>query len=134
MKSTEKHRLRDADLELFSSMEGKYLSANEKNFFQNMRYKQEFEVTALNDLLVSEYDNADEIYVVREYYEEYVVGFGIDSNGANEEHVMCLSEALNLNLKDLGFIQRDLTLLQWLRECDYKVVNYERNYDLNKNG
>ena len=134
MKSTEKHRLRDADLELFSSMEGKYLSANEKNFFQNMRYKQELEVTALNDLIVSEYDNADEIYVVREYYEEYVVGFGIDSNGAHEEHVMCLSEALNLNLKDLGFIQRDLTLLQWLRECDYKVVNYERNYDLNKNG
>ena len=43
---------------------------------------------------------------------------------------MCLSDALSLNLKDLGFIDRDLTLYQWLRERDYDVVNYERNFDL----
>ena len=116
--NTKKHKLWDADARLFASMKGKYQSVNEENFFKNMQYKQEYEVTALNDLIVSEYENDDEIYIVRMYYEEYVVGHGIDSDGAQEEHVMCLSDALSLNLKDLGFIDRDITLLQWLRERD----------------
>lgn len=125
-----KHDCWDVDEELFESLKGKYASKNEETFFQKMQYKQEYECSALNDLLVSEYENADEIYVVRMYNEEYVVGHGVDSNGANEEHVMNLSEALALNLKELGYIDRDLTLWDWLRECDYSVVNYERNYDL----
>lgn len=132
--STKKHKLWDADARLFASMKGKYQSVNEENFFKNMQYKQEYEVTALNELIVSEYENDDEIYIFRMYNEEYVVGHGIDSDGAQEEHVMCLSDALSLNLKDLGFIDRDITLLQWLRERDYDMVNYERNYDLTENG
>ena len=62
------------------------------------------------------------------------VGHGIGTDGAQEEHVMCLSDALALNLKALGYIQRNLTLWEWLREYDYSVVNYERNYDLLENG
>ena len=99
-----------------------------------MQFKQEYECTSLNDLIVSEYENEDEIYIVREYNEEYVVGHGIETDGVQEEHVMNLSAALALNLKDLGFLNRDVTLLQWLRECDYQVVNYERNYDIIENG
>lgn len=129
-----KNKLWDADEKLFASMKGHYLSVNEENFFKNIQYKQECECTALNDVLVSAYENDDEIYVVREVYEEYVVGHGIGTNGAYEEHVMNLSEALALNLKELGFIDRDLTLWEWLRECDYTVVNYERNYDIIENG
>lgn len=132
--NTKKHKLWSADEQLFASMEGNYLSVNEENFFKNMRYKQEYECTSLNDLIVSEYENDDEIYVIREYNEEYIVGHGIGTDGAQEEHVMNLSEALALNLKQLGFIERDLTLLDWLRECDYNVVNYERNYDIIENG
>lgn len=134
MKIVAKHKLWDKDAALFSSMKGKYQSVNEENFFKNMQYKQEYEPTALNDLIVSEYENKDEIYIVRMYNEEYVVGHGIDSNGAQEEHVMCLSDALALNLKALGYLERDITLWEWLRECDYSVVNYERNYDLLENG
>ena len=127
---TEKHQLSKEDKKLFESMEGNYTTPNEKIFFKNIQYKQEFEVTALNDLLISEYENPDEIYLIRLYFEEYIIGKGIDTEGANEEHVMMLSEVLNLNLKELGFVERDLTLLQWLRECDYECVNYDRNYDL----
>lgn len=46
---------------------------------------------------------------------------------------MSLSEALSLNLKDLGFLDRNVTLLEWLREYDYNCVNYSRNFDLTKN-
>lgn len=130
----EKNKLWDVDKKLFESMKGNYISENEENFFKNIQYKQEYECTALNDVLVSAYDNNDEIYVVREIFEEYVVGHGIGTNGAYEEHVMNLSEALALNLKDLGYIDRNLTLWEWLRECDYNVVNYERNYDVIENG
>lgn len=129
-----KHKLLDEDAALFASMVGHYQSVNEENFFKTMQYKQEFEVTALNDLIVSEYENDDEIYIVRMYYEEYVVGHGIDSNGANEVHTMSLSDALALNLKELGFIERNLTLWEWLRDSDYSVVDYERNYDILENG
>ena len=132
--NTKKHELWDEDKKLFVSMKGHYQSVNEENFFKNMQFKQEYECTSLNDLIVSEYENEDEIYIVREYNEEYVVGHGIETDGVQEEHVMNLSEALALNLKDLGFLNRDVTLLQWLRECDYQVVNYERNYDIIENG
>lgn len=132
--NTKKHELWDEDKKLFESMKGHYQSVNEENFFKNMQFKQEYECTSLNDLIVSEYENEDEIYIVREYNEEYVVGHGIETDGVQEEHVMNLSEALALNLKNLGFLNRDVTLLQWLRECDYQVVNYERNYDIIENG
>lgn len=132
--NSNKNKLWDVDAKLFASMKGNYVSANEENFFKNIQFKQEYECTLLNDLLVSEYENADEIYVIREVFDEYVVGHGIGTDGAQEEHVMNLSEALALNLKELGFIDRDLTLLDWLRECDYRVVNYGRNYDIIENG
>lgn len=131
MKSN-KHQLIDSDSLLFKRMEGNYITANEENFFKNIQYKQEYEITALNDLLVSEYDNPDEIYIVREYYEEYLVGHGIGTDGAQEEHVMSLSEALSLNLKELGFLDRDITLWNWLRDSDYRYVNYSRNFDLTR--
>ena len=86
----------------------------------------------LPDSNISEYENEDEIYLVRMYYEEYLIGQGIGSDGAKEEHVMTSSEALALNLKDAGLLNRSLTLLEWLRECDYVCVNYDRNHDLEK--
>lgn len=118
------------DKALFEKMRGKYISENEANFFKNMQYKQEYEFSGQNDLLISEYENTDEIYLVRMYFEEYVLGYKIGSDGEFEKHVMNLSEALALNLKDLGFISRDLTLFEWLRENDYAYVNYNRNYDI----
>ncbi len=124
-----RHELCPADKELFENMAGKYVSQNEANFFKNIQYKEEYELTGLNDLLVSEYDNPDEIYLVRMYYEEYLVGYKIGCDGKFEEHVMNLSEALALNLKELGFMDRNLSLLEWLRETDYVYVDYNRNFD-----
>lgn len=129
MNKFSKHKLWDEDEKLFEEMAQNHVSENEKNFFSIIRHKQEFEITGLNELLVSEYDNPDEIYIVREYYEEYVIGHGINTDGEHEVHVMNLSEALALNLKEIGFIDRDLTLLEWLRESDYRYVNYQRNWD-----
>lgn len=128
----QKNNLAKEDVLLFNDMENNYTSINEENFFKNMKYKQEHEVTALNDLIVSEYDNDDEIYIVRECYEEYVIGHGIGSDGANEKHLMCLSDALSLKLNEIGFTNQDMTVLDWLRKSDYIYVKYNRNYDLTR--
>ncbi len=129
-----KNKLWEADYELFASMRDNSLTPNEANFFKNMQFKEEYEPTALNDLLVSEYENSDEIYLVRIEYDEYLVGHGIGTEGAEEVHVMNLAEALAVNFKTEGFLDRDITLWQWLREKDYNIVNYGRNHDLTDNG
>ena len=69
------HELWAKDKTLFERMKGNYVSNNEANFFKNIQHKQEHEITALNDLLISEYENPDEIYLVRMYYEEYLLGY-----------------------------------------------------------
>ena len=116
------------DLELFATMEGKYTSQNEKEFFERMRQKMENEIAPSNDLIMFEEDNEDNIYIVRCVYDEFIIGHGLKGHYDEEFHSMNLSEALNANLKELGFTERDITLFDWLRERDYKGVRYNHNY------
>lgn len=121
-----KHRLVPEDKALFESMVGHYQSDNEREFFEKLRYKQEHVMTCSNDLILDEDNNEDGIYIVRCWYEEYVVG---QEKVIEEQHVMYLAEALRLNLKEVGLLDRDITLFGWLRERDYKGVEYNHNYD-----
>lgn len=127
---TQENVLWPEDYELFARMEGHYVSDNEKIFFEKMRYKMEYEITLSNDLIMFELDNEDLIYIVRCIYDEIILGHGTEGHYAPEHHVMNLSEALNSNLKELGYINRDITLLEWLRERDYKGIMYNHNADL----
>lgn len=122
------NRLRSEDIELFAKMEGNYQSENEKTFFEKMRYKMECEIAPSNDLIMFEEDNPDQIYILRCVYDEFIVGHGTDGNYDEEFHVMTLSEALRANLMVLGFLTRDVTLFDWLRERDYKGIRYNHNY------
>lgn len=121
-----RNKLWDVDEKLFASLEGHYQSNNEAVFFRNMKFKQEYEVALSNDLIISEADNADEIYLVRVEYDEYIIGKGCDET--HEIHVMNLSEALSTDLSTLG-LSRKITLLDWLKERDYAGVIYDHNYD-----
>ena len=116
----------DEDIALFRRMEGNYQSEREREFFEKLKYKEENVLTVSNDLLMSEYDNEDKIYIVREEYSEFVVG---REDVVDEQHYMNLSEALAANLREIGLLDRDITLFQWLRERDYKGVMYDHNYD-----
>lgn len=126
-KQLHRHKLVTEDKKLFDSMIGHYQSENEREFFEKQRYKQECVMTSSNDLLLHEDNNQDRIYIVRCWYEEYVVGGLLYKQG--EEHFMTLKETLDANLKEIGILDRDITLLQWLRERDYKGVEYDHNYD-----
>ncbi len=122
----EKHKLWPEDMALFDSMAGHYQSDNEREFFEKLRYKQENVFTVSHDLILDEDNNEDGLYIVRCEYEEYVVG---QEKVIEEQHVMFLAEALQLNLKEVGLLDRDVTLFDWLRERDYKGVEYDHNYD-----
>lgn len=119
-------RLVKEDAELFEFMKSHYQSENEKEFFERLRYKQEYVLTVSHDLILSELNNEDKLYIVRCEFEEYIVG---QEDVTEEQHVMCLYDALNLNLKAAGLLDRDITLFQWLRERDYAGVEYDHNYD-----
>ena len=107
-------------------MVGHYQSDNEREFFEKQRYKEEYVVTISNDLVLHEDNNEDGIYIVRCWFCEYIVG---QEDVIEGQHAMYLAEALQLNLKEVGLLDRDITLFEWLRERDYKGVEYDHNYD-----
>lgn len=121
-----KHKLVSEDKALFESMIRHYQSDNEREFFEKLKYKQENVFTVSHDLILHEDNNEDGIYIVRCEYEEYIVG---QEDVIEEQHVMYLAEALRLNLKEVGLLDRDITLFDWLRKRDYKGVEYDHNYD-----
>lgn len=123
-----KNELWDEDKLLFKSMEGNYISAEEANFFKNMQYKEEYEPSLANDLILSENSNSDGIYIVREIYDEYSIG--VKGKESEEVHVMNLSEALKTKLNQIGISGNDCSLLTWLRNRNYEGVMYDHNYDL----
>lgn len=55
------------DAELFEYMKTHYQSDNEREFFEKLRYKQENVLTVSNDLILSERNNEDRLYVVSVY-------------------------------------------------------------------
>ena len=120
------NKLTTEDHALFEYMRGHYVSENEKTFFEQLRYKQENVFTTAHELIMSESNNADGIYIVRCEFEEYIIG---QERVIEEQHVMSLSEALNINLKTARLLDRDMTLFEWLRTRDYSGVEYNHNYD-----
>lgn len=122
-----KNQIWDVDNLLFESKQTNCCSPQESNFFQNMRFKEEYEQTLSNDLIMSEKDNSLGIYIVRVNYDEYIVG--CIHHPEKEIHVMNLSEALNVGLKVIGINDSDMTIGLWLRSINYIGIKYNQNYD-----
>lgn len=116
----------EEDMALFEAMKGNYVSENERVFFETMRYKEEYELAPSNDLIMSEKDNEDRLYICREYDCEYAIG--AEKRGFT--HTDSLADALATRLNKWNIIDDDYTLLEWLRKRDYDRVQYDHNYDL----
>ena len=69
-----KTKLIAEDASLFKDMEGKYVSNEEKEFFERMKFKIESEPAPANDLIMSDRNNDDGIYIVRCYDYEFRIG------------------------------------------------------------
>ena len=68
MEDRKKTELVPKDKLFFDNLGDVFASTEEKNFFENMKYKMEFEPAMSNDLIMSEHDNEDGIYIVRCYH------------------------------------------------------------------
>ena len=125
-----KTKLIAEDANIFNEMEGKYVSKEEKEFFERMKFKIECEPAPANDLIMSNRNNEDGIYIVRCYDYEFRIGCHVAEEYKEEFYAMDFHDALNVNLRSCGFIEEDLSLLEWLRRRNYKGVEYNHNFDL----
>ena len=128
MRNSTIHNLWDADAKLFESMRDNYQSVNEKIFFVYVFNVEQWDFSMSGDLLLHEDDNEDKLYIMRIGFDEYEVGKD-SSNAPENQHVQGLANALALNLKECGFLDENITLLQWLKKRDYKGVKYGQNRD-----
>lgn len=124
---TEDNELWDEDRLLFAKMAKEAVSEQEREFFDVQHYKQVNNYATANDLVMSENNNPDHIYIIRINADEYIVGNNLFPD--HEIHTMNLYDALNTNLKETGLLDKDISLLDWLRERDYQGVEYEHNFD-----
>lgn len=122
------NELWDEDVQLFQNMENHYISDNERLFFETMREKMLTELAPCKELIISEMKNADQIYLLRDQYDEYILGQGVGETRKLEVHTMRLSDILHVNMKEHGFLPDDITFWEWLRRIDYEGVMYNHNY------
>jgi len=115
----------DIDKQLYEKMRNNYVSEAERKFFERQEWKAYNEYTDW-ELLIETNENEDGLYLLREIYTEYEIGIS-DERPIESIHTMTLAEILAVNLKSVGFIDRDITLLDWLRERDYKGIRYDRD-------
>lgn len=112
--------------EYYEKMAKEYQSDNERVFFETMKHRQQHVFTYANDLLLSEFDNEDGLYIVRHYFDEFEIG---KAGVIEDAYAMDLEEAMGINLKEAGLLDKDITLLEWLRARDYKGIRYDGNFD-----
>lgn len=122
------NELWDEDVLLFQNMENHYISDNERQFFETMHEKMLTELAPCKELIISEMKNTDQIYLLRDQYDEYILGQGVGEARKLEVHTMRLSDILHVNMKEHGFLSDDITFLEWLRRIDYDGVMYNHNY------
>lgn len=120
--------LLEEDAEFFAKNEHNYSSAEEEEFFERMYVKIQTELAPCKELVLSENQNSDEIYILRDQYCEFIIGQGTGKARKDEMHTMSFVEAMTLNLKQQGFMNKDITLQEWLRLRNYEGVMYDHNY------
>lgn len=116
------------DALLFQEMENRYISDNERQFFETMRVKMLTELAPCKELIISETKNSDQVYLLRDQYDEFILGQGIGENRKSEVHTMKFSDILHVNMKEHDFLSDDITFWEWLRRIDYGGVMYDHNY------
>ncbi len=132
---THENKLWPQDERLFSKIEKEQIAESEHHFFQEMRRKMLDENAPWPETLVWEHDNPDHLYLLRQGYDEFMLGKGTSRQEwqATEIHTMNLSDALAINLKEAKLLDRDITFLQWLRENEFSCVKYNHQNDGNVN-
>ncbi len=102
---------------------------NEKEFFEKLRYKELNETAASNDILMNEADNEDGLYILRVGSDGIIIGRNISDplESSTPEEFAGIFLALQQDISQ--FVGRNITLIEWLRERDFKGIKYNQNND-----
>lgn len=120
----------DDDMRFINTLKEQINTVAGKEFLSKIEYKMQYEPAPANDLLLSEYDNNEGIYLVRCYDHEFILGCHVGEKYEEEFYAMTFSEAMKTNLKTCKFINDDVTMIEWLTNRDFKGMRYNHNYDL----
>lgn len=128
MNNVVENELWPQDVDLLNNMKINAISEEERTFFEIMEHKMSSEYAPCGDIVYKD-KIPNGIILWREQYNEF--GISSCSEAINKQveecHVMSLAEVLPINLKSIGLMDRDITLLQWLREQNYQYVIYNGN-------
>lgn len=116
------------DIQLFKEIENHYVSNNERVFFETLYIKMQTELAPCKELLISKMKNTDKVYLLRDQYDEFILGQGVGRDRKAEIHTMKLSDILHVNMRNAGFLDDDISFWEWLRRRDYDGVMYNHNY------
>lgn len=118
--------LSDSDRTLFIKMLKESTTGKELEFFQSMAWKEENECVYEVDIIMDENDNEDNLFILRQGLEEYIMGQGLPGHRKIENiSGVDLSDLLSKDLYLL--IGKHITLQEWLKKRDYNGINYNGN-------
>lgn len=124
----EDEQMRDEDKAFFTKVFDKEMSPNERRFFERMKEKVEGEFAPSADIMMIEDSNEEEVFIIRYYFHEFKIG---KHNWDEAVYEDSFSKFIRADMYIL--LGRHVTLLEWLREIDFKGVNYNGNCILNRN-
>ena len=117
------------DVRLFDEMLRSYTSENERIFFERMKEKELHSQAASNDVLLSEDNNDDHVFIIRNNFDSYIVGSRKPGRETHAFGTETLSFILKFEMTVDNVLDRHITLGEWLRERDYVGINYDYNCD-----
>lgn len=123
----ENEEMYEEDVEFFSNIINIEMPRDERNFFEKLKEKVEGEFAPSADIMMLEENNKDEIYLIRYYFSEFKIG-----KQNSDEAIYCITFAKAINADLFPLLGRHITLLEWLREIDFKGLNYNGNCILNR--
>lgn len=117
------------DIRLFDEMSRNYTSENERIFFERMKEKELYSQATSNDVLLTEKDNDDYVFIVRNNFDSYIVGSRRPGRETCAFGTETLSFILTFDMTMDDVLDRHITFGEWLRERDYVGINYDYNCD-----
>lgn len=105
------------------------MSDKEREFLEKLRYKILHETAFSNDVLMHGKDNGDGLYILRVGTDDIMIGRNLEKSGEKTSPVEISGLLAALEEDIYEYVGCHITLLDWLRERDYRGIHYDANND-----
>ena len=120
------HPLPTDDRRLLDCIDTFCTSEKEHEFIEHMLEIEQHWITDVGAPIILEDENEDGIYIIHYNSTEYEIG---NNDQSGNYGAFSLSELLSLYLDEYNILDKHITVLDWLRQRNYKNVTYDRTYE-----